>query len=120
MSWRKCRICQAFYDDRAYYARRGLCYNCMSKLEDISNRVHDYIKTHEITNINVHAIAREVKANPEDIENLFELGFLERDIKTYSNVKTERQELAEKFRREMNVMTRQRKITTYGGHIYSR
>ena len=113
MSWRKCSICQAFYDDKAYYARKGLCYNCMSRLEDIYNRVHEYMKTHELTEINPEVIAREVKASSKDIEKL-------RDIKTYSNIRTERQELAEKFRREMNIMTREKKHITYGGYLYGR
>ncbi|MBR0317141.1 MAG: hypothetical protein IJQ99_09765 [Synergistaceae bacterium] len=120
MSWRKCKLCQAFYDDKAYYARKGLCFKCMSKLEEIYNRVHEYLRTHEITSFNNEAIAREVNAAPKDIEDLFNLGFLERDIKTYSSIKTERQELAEKFRREINIMTRQKKVTTYGGFLYGR
>ena len=121
MAWRRCKICQGFYDDKAYYARKGLCFNCMSKLEEVYGKVHDYLKTHhELRTFNAEMIAREIKETPEDVENLFELGFLERDFQTYNGIKTERQELASKFKRELNVMSRQRRHITYGGIIYDR
>ena len=54
-----------------------------------------------------------------DIQELIELGYLERDLQTYGrDRKASRQDLADAFNQELTKM--RKKVITYGGEKYAR
>ena len=64
-------------------------------------------------------LADEMDISPLDIQALVDLGYIERDLQTYSREKKgTRQKLAEAINGEVEKL--KRNITTYGGVVYAR
>lgn len=121
MSLASCRLCGKLYDNSKSANARGICLNCLNRLETLYSGIHEYIRTHdELKSLNVDYLAKVLRMKPDDIQLLLDMGYFERDIQTYSRLSTERQELASKFRSAIDRMNSQRKITTYGGLVYDR
>ena len=117
---RECRLCKSPFDGRTPYGRHGICPKCMMKLRGLYDSVHNYLRDHDLTTFSSKLIADEIKADPEEIDALLELGLLERDIQTYVGIKSKRQELAGKFQNELGRMIDRKKTRSYGGTIYIR
>ena len=67
----------------------------------------------------IDTLADEMDISPVDVQALVDLGYIERDLQTYSrDKKGSRQKLAEAINGEVEKL--KRNITTYGGVIYSR
>lgn len=121
MSLRECKICKTLYDDTTYIGTTEICHSCRMMLEGTYGRIHNYLKDNApFERINIERLAQETGTTPAEMEILFNLGWLDRDIQTYSGGHSERSELAEIFRRELEKMIERGKIQTYGGKIYKR
>ncbi|MBR0150604.1 MAG: hypothetical protein IJP89_04505 [Synergistaceae bacterium] len=121
MSLRECKVCKSLYDDEIYLGTKEICHNCRMRLEGTYNRIHNYLKGHSPQDkIDITELAECTSTTPEEMKLLLELGWLERDIQTYSYTISDRQILAEEFARELSKMIERGKTTTYGGKIYSR
>lgn len=118
MSLGRCRLCGKLYDTSK--GSRSLCPACLTRLENMYTGVHDYLRTHSLKSLDVRVLAGELNMRPQDIQLLMDMGFLERDIQTYSNLHTERQELAKKFNSAIDRMKVLQKLSSYGGEIYRR
>ena len=85
------------------------------------NKAHEYLKANGAEkNFNAKTLAAAIMEDPEEVQTLIDLGWLERDIQTYGGMHSERRDLAEKFAHELVVMKQHRKLNSYGGTIYSR
>ena len=121
MSLRECKICKSLYDDEIYLGTKEICHNCRMRLEGTYSRIHDYLKAHSPQDkIDITELAEYTSTTPEEMKLLLELGWLERDIQTYSYTISDRQILAEEFARELGKMIERKEANTYGGKIYSR
>lgn len=116
-----CGLCGKLYSFKNAFDKKGICLDCLQNLDELYSHIHKYIaKLGEIKNVSPQSIADETGMKLEDVNLLFELGFFERDIQTYSHTTSERQKLAEEFEHELHDMKAERRANTYGGMIYRR
>ena len=117
MALRECKVCKSLYDDETYIGTTEICHNCRMRLEGTYGRIHNYIR--DRGEINVHDLARlaeETGTTPAEMEIIIDLGWLERDIQTYSTTISDRQKLAKEFAAELKKMIEERKkVRTYDG-----
>ena len=112
----ECKHCRRIYNG---YEGQRICPDCTRKLEEIYGRVHEYMRDNQDKNFDLETLADEMEISPVDIQALVDLGYIERDLQTYSrDKKGTRQKLAEAINAEAEKL--KRNITTYGGMIYSR
>ena len=117
----KCKLCGKIFDPFAVPGRKGICLACYWRLEEVYSKVHEYIRSSkENVSFDPEVLAEETQTDPEDVDLLLKLGYLERDIQTWGSNISERGVLAGKFRSAMERMKAERKLTTYGGKFYSR
>ncbi len=112
---RECKSCGKVFNSRG----RKVCPDCMMRLEELYSYIHDYLRDHD-DDYNVETLAEAMDINPVDVQLLVEMGYIERDLQTYSKKKQGmRQKLADELNHELDKM-RKENVTTYGGMIYSR
>ena len=117
MALRECKVCKTLYDDETNIGTTEICHSCRMRLEGTYGRIHSYLKDNAPhTHIDIGRLAAETGTTPAEMQIIFELGWLERDIQTYSGTRSERQELAEEFARELRKMIEEhKKARAYGG-----
>ena len=116
MALSECKLCRRIYNG---FEGQKICAACVRRLEDIYGRVHEYMRDNENRDFDLDTLADEMEISPVDIQALVDLGYIERDLQTYSrDRKGTRQKLAEAINGEVEKL--KRNITTYGGVIYAR
>ncbi|MBQ9388624.1 MAG: hypothetical protein IJR27_02090 [Synergistaceae bacterium] len=121
MALRECKVCKSLYDDRTYIGTTEICHNCRMRLEGTYARLHNYLRDSEPQKkINLERLAENTGTTAAEMKIILELGWLERDIQTYSGTVSDRQALAEEFADELGKMIDRKKVRTYGGKIYGR
>ena len=116
-----CNLCGKAYNPNTVLNKRGICGECLKRLDDMYSGIHKYITAQgEIDDLTLSDIARELEIDPDDVRLLYDLGYFDRDLQTYSRTPSKRYELAKEFEHEIEVLKEHAKITTYGGLIYRR
>ena len=116
MALTECRLCRRIYNG---FEGQRICGDCIRRLEDIYGRVHEYMRDNQDRDFDLETLADEMEISPVDIQALVDLGYIERDLQTYSrNKKGSRQKLAEAINAEVEKL--RRNITTYGGVVDAR
>ena len=114
----KCRLCGMLYDDSA--PRHRICGNCIRRLEELYGQVHEYMRDNKDDDFDIYTLADDLNMDTADIQALVDLGYIERDLQTYSRRKTgPRGKLAEELNNELEKM-RKNHVMTYGGFLYAR
>ena len=112
----ECKLCRRIYNG---FEGQKICGACVRRLEEIYGRVHEYMRDNADKDFDIDTLADEMEISPVDVQALVDLGYIERDLQTYSREKKgSRQKLAEAINGEVEKL--KRNITTYGGVIYSR
>ena len=112
----ECKLCRRIYNG---FEGQRICANCIRRLEEIYGHVHEYMRDNQDKNFDLETLADEMDISPVDIQALVDLGYIERDMQTYSrDKKGSRQKLAEAINAEAEKL--KRNITTYGGILYAR
>ena len=113
----ECKLCRKIYNG---FEGQRICPQCVRRLESIYGRVHEYMRDNQNRDFDLDTLADEMEISPVDIQALVDLGYIERDMQTYSREKKgTRQKLAEAINVEVEKL-RRNNITTYGGVIYAR
>lgn len=113
----ECKLCRRVYNG---FEGQRICGDCIRRLESIYGHVHEYMRDNQNRNFDLDTLADEMDISPLDIQALVDLGYIERDMQTYSrDKKGTRQKLAEAINVEVEKLKRNN-ITTYGGVIYAR
>ncbi|MBQ6973063.1 MAG: hypothetical protein IJP86_12010 [Synergistaceae bacterium] len=113
----ECKLCRRIYNG---FDGQKICGDCIRRLESIYGRVHEYMRDNQNRNFDLDTLADEMDISPVDVQALVDLGYIERDMQTYSrDKKGTRQKLAEAINVEVEKLKRNN-ITTYGGVIYAR
>ena len=121
MALRECKVCKTLYNDETYAGTTEICHDCRMRLEGTYSRLHNYLRDHAPQKkIDVQRMAEDTETTAAEMKIILELGWLERDIQTYTRTVSERQLLAEEFKRELGKMIERKKAMTYGGKIYNR
>ena len=113
----KCRLCGMLYESGQQTHR--ICRRCRQRLEELYGRVHEYMRDNEDEDFDIYNLADAMDISTADVQALVDLGYIERDLQTYSKSKKgSREVLATKLNNELEKMKKE--VTTYGGMIYSR
>ena len=113
----ECKLCRRIYNG---FEGQRVCGDCIRRLEEIYGHVHEYMRDNQDKNFDLETLADEMDISPVDIQALVDLGYIERDMQTYSrDKKGTRQKLAEAINVEVEKLKRNN-ITTYGGVVYAR
>ena len=113
----KCRLCGTLYE--SIPQRHRICHACRKRLDELYGQVHEYMRDNQDEDFDIYKLADDMGINTADVQALVDLGYIERDLQTYSRSrKGSREKLAEEITGELEKM--KRGITTYGGRIYSR
>ena len=118
MSLTACKSCGKIFDSQI--SKRDFCIDCLRRLENLYNRIHKFIKNSKEKNFDIDYLSDELEIDAKDIQELIELGYIERDIQTYSRDLSDRQKLALEFEQAVEKLNEKMRITTYGGKIYKR
>ena len=111
----ECKHCRRIYNG---YEGQRICPDCTRKLEEIYGHVHEYMRDNQDRNFDLETLADEMDISPVDIQALVDLGYIERDLQTYSrDKKGSRQKLAEAIGAEADKL--KRNMSAYSG-VYSR
>lgn len=117
MALTECKLCRRIYNG---FEGQRICGQCIRRLENIYGHVHEYMRDNQNRDFDLDTLADEMDISPVDIQALVDLGYIERDLQTYSREKKgTRQKLAEAINGEVEKLKRNN-ITTYGGVLYSR
>ena len=112
----ECKLCRRVYNG---FEGQRICGHCIQRLENIYGRVHEYMRDNQNKDFDLDTLADDMDISPVDIQALVDLGYIERDMQTYSREKKgSRQKLAEAINAEAEKL--KRNITTYGGLVYER
>jgi len=118
MELKKCRLCGNVYranDSDSY----RICRACKHRLDDLYGRVHEYLRDNEDEDFDIYELGEAMGISTADIQALVDLGYLERDLKTYGGRgATDREKLAEAFSNELTKM--KKAPVSYGATIYGR
>ena len=113
----ECKLCRRIYNG---FEGQRVCGDCIRRLEEIYGHVHEYMRDNQDRDFDLETLADEMEISPVDIQALVDLGYIERDLQTYSrDKKGTRQKLAEAINEEVEKLKRNN-ITTYGGVVYAR
>ena len=113
----ECKLCRRIYNG---FEGQRVCGACIRRLEEIYGHVHEYMRDNQDRDFDLETLADEMEISPVDIQALVDLGYIERDLQTYSrDKKGTRQKLAEAINNEVEKLKRNN-ITTYGGVVYAR
>ena len=116
MPLNECKLCRKIYNG---FEGQKICGACVRRLEEIYGRVHEYMRDNADKDFDIDTLADEMDISPVDVQALVDLGYIERDLQTYSrDKKGSRQKLAEAINGEVEKL--KRNITTYGGVLYAR
>lgn len=112
----ECKMCRRVYNG---FEGQKICSLCRQRLENIYGRVHEFMRDNQNRDFDLDTLADEMDISPVDIQALVDLGYIERDMQTYSrDKKGTRQKLAEAINAEAEKL--KRNITTYGGELFAR
>ncbi|MBQ7154565.1 MAG: hypothetical protein IJR85_03285 [Synergistaceae bacterium] len=116
-----CKLCGKIFDPFSVLGDRGICNKCYARLDEMYSKVHKYIRDNsDEERFRPANIAEATGISLDNIKLLFSMGYIERDMQTWSKVPSERAILAKKFERELRYLIEKYKLTTYGGKIYKR
>ncbi|MBQ9904016.1 MAG: hypothetical protein IJM47_04425 [Synergistaceae bacterium] len=116
MALTECKLCRRVYNG---FEGQKICSQCIQRLETIYGHVHEFMRDNRDRDFDLDTLADEMDISPVDIQALVDLGYIERDMQTYSrDKKGTRQKLAEAINGEVEKL--KRNITTYGGDVYAR
>ena len=115
-----CKLCGKVFDPFAVPGNKGICFECLRKLDGMYSKIHDYLRDNkEDARFDPVYLSRVTNISLDNVKLLISMGYLERDMQTWSNIPSERRSLARKFESALERMKYEQKLTTYGGRIYS-
>ena len=117
----RCILCGKVFNGGSLPGNKKVCPECLAKLEAMYSKLHDYIrKCKDDVFFDPAYLAKATGISLENVKLLISMGYLERDIQTWSSTPSERSVQAKKFEREIDRIVRERRNATYGGKIYNR
>ncbi|MBQ4470164.1 MAG: hypothetical protein IJR35_02655 [Synergistaceae bacterium] len=121
---KSCKLCGRAFNSEGL----NVCLTCFRRLEEVYTHAHDYLRDNTDEKFDMVQLADLIGADPRDIQELLEMGWLDRDIELYLKknnknngvIHSPRQIMARKFGDELDKMKMKTKQTMYGGEIYQR
>lgn len=120
-----CRLCRKIFTPESGKVGSRVCPDCRERLDSLYTEVRDYLRDHSKDEFNVERVAEELHADIRDVQELVDLGYLNRDVsdepRTYD---PERQKLVKAFEASIDKLKASAaaaaafKPTSYGQEIY--
>ena len=109
-----CKLCGKVFDPYAVPGDKGICFECLQKLEGMYSKIHDYIRDNkEEARFDPVYLAKMTNISLDNVKLLISMGYLERDMQTWSKVPSKRHELAGKFERAAARIREDQMLITY-------
>ncbi len=109
-----CKLCGKVFDPYAVPGDKGICFECLRKLDGMYSKIHDYIRDNkEEARFDPAYLAKMTNISIDNVKLLISMGYLERDMQTWSNVPSERRALAGKFEQAAARIKSDHILTTY-------
>lgn len=91
-----CKLCGKVFNGQQVPGKKGVCLDCLSLLEAKYSQIHCYIRDNkEEARFDPAYLAKMTGVRVSDIKLLISMGYLERDMQTWSTTPSERSILAE-------------------------
>ena len=74
-----CKLCRKIFTPELGKVGSKICPDCRDRLEKLYTEVHDYLRDHSKDEFNVEMVANELHADIRDVQELVDLGYLDRD-----------------------------------------
>ena len=120
-----CKLCRKIFTPESGKVGSRICPDCRERLESLYTEVHDYLRDHPKIEFNVERVADDLGADIRDVQELVDLGYLDRDTpdepRSYD---PNRQKLVKAFEESIDKLKASAaaaaafKPTTYGQEIY--
>ena len=109
-----CKLCGKVFDPYAVPGDKGIYFECLQKLEGMYSKIHDYIRDNkEEARFDPVYLAKMTNISLDNVKLLISMGYLERDMQTWSKVPSKRHELAGKFERAAARIKEDQMLITY-------
>lgn len=109
-----CKLCGKVFDPYAVPGDKGICFECLRKLDGMYSKIHDYIRDNkEEARFDPAYLAKMTNISIDNVKLLISMGYLERDMQTWSSVPSARRALAGKFEQAAARIKADHILTTY-------
>ena len=120
-----CKLCRKMFTPEVGKVGSKICPNCREKLETLYTEVREYLRDHSKDEFDVETVAEKLNADIRYVQELVDLGYLDRDMPDMSNsYDPERQKLVKAFEASIDKLKASAaaqaayKPVTYGQEIY--
>jgi len=120
-----CKLCRKIFTPEHGKVASKICPDCRERLEKLYAEVREYLRDHSKDEFNVEEVADNLHADIRDVQELVDLGYLDRDVSDEpSSYDPARQRLVKAFEESIDKLKASAaaaaafKPATYGQEIY--
>ncbi len=122
-----CKLCRKMFTPESGKVGSKICPNCREKLDSLYTEVRNYLRDHSKEEFNVEAVAEELQADIRYVQELVDLGYLDRDLPERADAASydpDKQRLVKAFEASIDKLKASAaaqaayKPVTYGQEIY--
>ena len=126
MLLKSCKLCGKVFNYEGGPIK--VCFDCFRRIEDVYARSHEYLRDNNEEKFDFVKLSDAIGADPRDVQELVEMGWLDRDLELYKKKKGKyslgSEESIYSSSNFLNVSgeheKKRHKQTSYGGEIYQR
>ena len=123
---KSCKLCGRVFNYEGGAVK--VCLDCFRRLEEVYTNSHDYLRDNDDEKIDFVQLSNAIGADPRDVQELIEMGWLDRELASYKKNRARRYLEAEEFQDALKKVTgssndddkKKNKRMFYGGEIYQR
>lgn len=125
MLLKSCKLCGKVFNYEGGPIK--VCLDCFIRIEDVYTRSHEYLRDNDDEKLDFVQLSEAIGADPRDVQELIEMGWLDRDLTLYNkrnkikrNLNFENSSPLKSFHANNDNDKKRHKQTSYGGEIYQR
>ena len=126
MLLKSCKLCGKVFNYEGGPVK--ICPDCFRRIEDVYSRSHEYLRDNDDENFDVVQLSDAIGADARDVQELVEMGWLDRDLRLYKSGRMrhnlDAEILQDSPHKIFNINNdddkKRHKQTSYGGEIYQR
>ncbi|MBQ7577540.1 MAG: hypothetical protein IJT21_04630 [Synergistaceae bacterium] len=123
---KSCKLCGKVFNYEGGPVK--VCLDCFRRLEEVYTHSHDYLRDNDDEKIDFVKLSDAIGADPRDVQELIEMGWLDRELSSYKKNRARRYLEAEELQDALKKVTgssdddekKKNKRMFYGGEIYQR
>ena len=123
---KSCKLCGKVFNYEGGPIK--VCLDCFRRIEDVYSRSHEYLRDNDEEKFDFVQLSEAIGADPRDVQELVEMGWLDRDLSLYKRNRIRRnldvENLHDSLQKSLNSNNdddkKRHKQTSYGGEIYQR